>query len=272
MTFRVLSLPFVLVLPGPALAAGEIGTDSPPPTPPGSCAYYEEYGFRGAFEVIPGGELRRYLGDAWNDRISSIACAPGCELRVWEFREATGGERRFGRGTYYVGDDWNDIISAAEAVCEAPPRTEAGLPQPLPGGSGLSPPPPPAPGLPTSGPEVLQQSPRQSPSEAMTPEASGGDCTYGPFTCKPGYVWRAAGPDDVVCVTPEVRERSWEENDLAESRRVGIGPSGVDPDTCLSGFVWRDAFPGDTVCVPPESRDQAWADNQEAPSRDACPL
>jgi len=84
--------------------------------------------------------------------------------------------------------------------------------------------------------------------------------------CVPGYVYREAYPDDHVCVTPETRARTLQDNQLAGSRRrPGGGPFGAD--TCEDGFVWRDAFPGDHVCVTPETREQAATDNRDAPLR-----
>jgi hypothetical protein len=90
--------------------------------------------------------------------------------------------------------------------------------------------------------------------------------TYGPNTCKPGFVWREADDFDWVCVTPTVRSQTRTDNSLAGSRRQpGGGPFG--PDTCRSGFVWREAFPGDHVCVLPATRSQAASDNALAESR-----
>jgi hypothetical protein len=85
-------------------------------------------------------------------------------------------------------------------------------------------------------------------------------------TCKSGFVWRGARPDDLVCVTPESRARVAEENRTASSRiHPGGGASG--PFTCLSGFVWREAFEGDLVCVTPEVRTLVREENQQAASR-----
>jgi pSer/pThr/pTyr-binding forkhead associated (FHA) protein len=42
-----------------------------------------------------------------------------------------------------------------------------------------------------------------------------------PSTCLTGFIWREAIPGDHVCVTPETRSRSQEDNRLASSRRVG---------------------------------------------------
>ena len=85
-------------------------------------------------------------------------------------------------------------------------------------------------------------------------------------TCKSGFVWREARPNDLVCVTPESRTRVREENRTASSRiQPGGGASG--PFTCLSGFVWREAFEGDLVCVTPEGRTLVREENRQAASR-----
>lgn len=90
-----------------------------------------------------------------------------------------------------------------------------------------------------------------------------------PF-CLSGYVWREARAADAVCVPPQTREETWEENRRAPERAVaGLGPYG--PGTCRDGFVWREAFDGDLACVTPDSRARAWADNAAAPQRTAAP-
>jgi hypothetical protein len=90
--------------------------------------------------------------------------------------------------------------------------------------------------------------------------------TYGPNTCKAGFVWREADDFDWVCVAPDVRRQAREDNQLAATRRNPMGgPYG--PDTCLQGFVWREAFPNDHVCVTPQTRAQAASDNQQAEQR-----
>ncbi len=91
------------------------------------------------------------------------------------------------------------------------------------------------------------------------------DAQFPPDTCRQGYVWREAFPDDHVCVKPEVREQAAVDNSQAADREPPEGSLG--PDTCRQGFVWRDAFPGDHVCVTPQTRDQAARDNLEAESR-----
>jgi hypothetical protein len=96
------------------------------------------------------------------------------------------------------------------------------------------------------------------------------DCSSGPGTCAPGFVWREANPSDHVCVIPQVRDEARSDNAQAAGRRSPTGgPSG--PDTCISGFVWREAFSGDHVCVTPQTRSQAAQDNGWSKVRNACP-
>jgi hypothetical protein len=94
------------------------------------------------------------------------------------------------------------------------------------------------------------------PLAATTPAAA----------CLPGYVWRAARPNDFVCVTHESRARVAEENRTAAAR-IQPGGGAYGPNTCRSGFVWREAFDGDVVCVTPQIRALVRQENQLGPSR-----
>lgn len=78
-------------------------------------------------------------------------------------------------------------------------------------------------------------------------------------------MWREARVGDLVCVTPEARTRTAEENKRAASRRDPNGAYG--PQSCVIGYVWRESFEGDTVCVTPETRTLVRTENQLAPSR-----
>ncbi|HET9258022.1 MAG TPA: hypothetical protein VFO16_22865 [Pseudonocardiaceae bacterium] len=102
------------------------------------------------------------------------------------------------------------------------------------------------------------------------PATAASPLPYGPDTCKQGFVWREARPSDHVCVTPQNRQITWDENALAASR-VQPGNNGYGPNACKSGFVWREAFDGDIVCVTPDRRAQAKLDNSQATQRRASP-
>ncbi len=86
-------------------------------------------------------------------------------------------------------------------------------------------------------------------------------------SCKSGFVWRAARPEDLVCVTPEARDRTAQENAAAAGL---VDPAGAyGPNTCTSGYVWREAFDGDVVCVTTAVRDIVRQENAEAASHRA---
>ena len=86
-------------------------------------------------------------------------------------------------------------------------------------------------------------------------------------TCRTGFVWRDARPNDHVCVTPETRSRVAEENSGAAARRDPKGAYG--PNSCKTGFVWREAFAGDVVCVTPDIREATKVENRLGLSRRA---
>jgi hypothetical protein len=89
---------------------------------------------------------------------------------------------------------------------------------------------------------------------------------FGPETCLVGFVWRAAVLNDRVCVSPETRQNTANDNAQAAARRnPNGGPFGRD--TCREGFVWREVIPADHVCVTPATRQQARDDNAQASAR-----
>lgn len=87
-----------------------------------------------------------------------------------------------------------------------------------------------------------------------------------PARCLSGYVWRAATPDDYVCVIPQSRRLVQTENALAATRTESR-PRADGALYCLSGFVWREAYPGDLTCAHPLSRDRVALENSLSRSR-----
>ena len=90
----------------------------------------------------------------------------------------------------------------------------------------------------------------------LAPKESAALGDLGPDTCIDGLVWReACGPDDHVCVAPDVHRTAQADNATANQRR-GAG------DACKPGFEWREACgPQDRVCVESSSHYQAIDDN-----------
>jgi hypothetical protein len=85
-----------------------------------------------------------------------------------------------------------------------------------------------------------------------------------PGTCKQGYVWRQANPQDHVCVYEVSRQQA--ANDNASAPQYTQKTSQM-PAPCIMGYVWREANAQDHVCVPPAVRAQTLQENQQAPSR-----
>jgi hypothetical protein len=87
------------------------------------------------------------------------------------------------------------------------------------------------------------------------------DGAYGPQTCIQGYVWRDAFPNDLVCVTGDVRATTALDNQRAPFR---LAPRN---DVCVEGYVWREATPEDHVCVTRAVRNQTIQDTITAAER-----
>lgn len=84
---------------------------------PGQCVVFEHSNYDGAAVAIAQGEPVAWVGNGWNDRISSVLCAPLCLLEAWEHRDFGGKRERFAGATAYVGDRWNDRISSMKVRC-----------------------------------------------------------------------------------------------------------------------------------------------------------
>jgi len=84
-------------------------------------------------------------------------------------------------------------------------------------------------------PVVPQGNPKQvAAAQAASAPAKG--------TCKPGYVWREANPEDHVCVTPQQRQQVVNDNAAASQHTESGGRvkiPGTPPAACLQGYVWR---------------------------------
>jgi len=104
------------------------------------------------------------------------------------------------------------------------------------------------------------------PDEPPIEEPAEANCDPTVGACIEGFVWRSAGPNDRVCVTPESRYLASLENSQATARRNPNGGA-YGPDTCLMGYVWRDGFPNDHVCVSGERRTVVAQENAAGPSR-----
>lgn len=151
--------------------------------------------------------------------------------------------------TTVTADTTTTTVARVTTTRGQPPADGSGSPKPSP-----TPPPIASPGPPPSTPTTNSTTTTTSTTTTPLP----------PETCKSGYVWRAARPSDLVCVTPATRDQTAADNSVKQSRWT-TGEYG--PHTCIWGYVWRDAFDGDDVCVLPATRDQAHYDNSQAAAR-----
>jgi hypothetical protein len=82
------------------------------------CIYYEYAHFTGKPREIRFGQQLNYVGNQWNDTISSIECSAGCKLQVWVHRDFKGLSKTFSGANGYVGEAWNDRISSMKVLCD----------------------------------------------------------------------------------------------------------------------------------------------------------
>lgn len=100
---------------------------------------------------------------------------------------------------------------------------------------------------------------------AVAPPPASAALPYGPYTCKEGFVWRAAFSGDGVCVTPANRDLVATETRQSPWYTYSNG-------YCVNGYVWRETRPEDHACVsnypPPPGqlapRDRERSNNSQA--------
>jgi hypothetical protein len=81
------------------------------------CIYYEHDNWVGDKRTITAGTRRKFVGDKWNEKISSVACNPYCHIVAYQNRDFQGDQIEFGYNTQAVGEQWNDQISSIVARC-----------------------------------------------------------------------------------------------------------------------------------------------------------
>jgi hypothetical protein len=85
------------------------------------CAWFEHAAFGGRRGEARDGVRMSWVGTAWNDRISSVACQDGCRLIGSEDINHGGARRTFRGNAGALGPQWNDRISAVRVVCSGGP-------------------------------------------------------------------------------------------------------------------------------------------------------
>lgn len=83
----------------------------------GGCTYYSDANYQGMRASLgDGGEIAS-IGPAWNDRLSSVQCDPGCALETFDHVNFAGARERFRGDVPFVGPGWNDRASALRVQC-----------------------------------------------------------------------------------------------------------------------------------------------------------
>ena len=95
--------------------------------------------------------------------------------------------------------------------------------------------------------QVAAQVAQENANAANLRQPGGG--AYGPLTCKPGYVWREAFVGDGVCVTPDRRQETLNENGAAEAAPTGQGQGTAPPKAPLA--TTSSAPPAGVGVCPP---------------------
>lgn len=84
-----------------------------------TCAAFENDNYGGNRLEAPDGAAMEWVGRQWNDRISSLACAPGCRLIAYQTIVFGGARANFTGARPSLGPVWNDRISALRVMCDS---------------------------------------------------------------------------------------------------------------------------------------------------------
>ena len=106
----VLAVPMVSVVFSPSTWAGEAACGSAETAATG-CMAYEHRDFDGRRQDLGRNRHFPYVGDRMNDKISSFRVSRGCRVRVWEHRNKGGASTTFGECQYIGDAWNDDISS-----------------------------------------------------------------------------------------------------------------------------------------------------------------
>jgi hypothetical protein len=81
------------------------------------CVVFEHADFGGAELPVRANSSIEFLAGFWNDRISSLTCAPGCEMTTFEHAGFRGRRQIWYGSVPFVGRDCNDRISSVAVQC-----------------------------------------------------------------------------------------------------------------------------------------------------------
>lgn len=87
-----------------------------------SCTVYEHIDYGGAKMRLASGQNMAFVGQFWNDKVSSVRLGNRCRLTAYQHANYKGDRRVFTGQTRWVGNLWNDQISALQCKCPARPK------------------------------------------------------------------------------------------------------------------------------------------------------
>lgn len=191
-----------------------------------NCIVYTDTNFTGkSMDLSNGTEIPR-LPDAFDNKISSVVLTGGSALEAWDgvnYRQADGGMFAFADNIERILPELGNDKISSLKCISITPSLRAPL----------------------------------DPRPAFKP------LPFGPDTCKQGYVWREAYPNDHVCVTPVSREQAKADN-AQRTSRMASPHAKSDNDSCVMGYVWREANASDHVCVTGDIRERTKQENADA--------
>lgn len=84
------------------------------------CVMYEHSDYRGATYGIAANRSVPWVGQAWNDKVSSARSPRNCKLVLYQHKNFAGNRRVIDGALSHVGVLWNDQVSSAECICQQP--------------------------------------------------------------------------------------------------------------------------------------------------------
>lgn len=112
------------ILAGAVGTAAALSAAAQPPRGAGSpggrylgCTVYRDANYQGPREFARDGDAPAFVGQTWNDQVSSIRCDQGCSLEAFEHAEFAGQREVYRGDVAFVGPLWNDRISAWRVSC-----------------------------------------------------------------------------------------------------------------------------------------------------------
>lgn len=88
----------------------------------GSCTAFADPDFGGAALPIRDGQPLEWVGRTWDNRLSSVACAPGCRFIAYQHINYGGPRASFAGAFARLGEVFDNRISAARVTCGAEPH------------------------------------------------------------------------------------------------------------------------------------------------------